>query len=152
MKLKITEPGFQKLNGPVAEVMFEDGVSVTDVSPDQALRISAAMRCETLEGVNPSASAELLRSHEARAEVVPESKRMDSVGAVVEVAKPTPEPAPQGLGEYSREGLEALADKGGIKAIRKVAEHFGVKGTSIRELIDETLEAQAVKKATAAKG
>lgn len=150
MKLKITEPGFEKLSGPIAEVMFEDGVSVSEVTNDQAQRIAAAMRCETLEGVNPSAAAVLLRAHDDRAPVVPEMERgkeEDGPKAVVEVVAPMPAPA----SDHTREDLEAAADKGGIKAVRKIAEQFGVKGTSIKELIDEVLHAQAVARATGAK-
>jgi len=143
MKLRITEPGFQKLTGPIAEVMFEDGVSVNDVTEDQALRISAAMRCETLEGINPSAAAVLLRSLENRAPVVVEMDRGDVPHAVVEVAKPVEKKVQEPANAWTREQLEAVADKSGIKGLREIAVTFGVKATSIKELIDEVLAEQA---------
>lgn len=146
MKLRITEPGFETISSPIAEVMFENGVSVNDVSEDQALRISAAMRCETLEGVNPSAAAVMLREMNTRAGVVVEMARGvetddDDPHAIIEVAKPVAPVAP--THEYTREELEQVADKGGIKGLRAIAAPFGVKGVGIKELIDETLQAQA---------
>lgn len=147
MKLRITEPGFETVSSPIAEVMFENGVSVGEVSEDQALRISAAMRCETLEGVNPSAAAVMLREMNTRAGVVVEMARGAEVEDSVAIAE-TPKPAaPVALAapthKYTREELEQAADKGGIKGLRAIAAPFGVKGVGIKELIDETLQAQA---------
>jgi len=150
MKLKITEKGFENLTGPIAEVMFADGVSVDEVSGEQAQRISAAMRCETLEGVNPSASAEMLRSHAKRADVVAEMKRGEedqTPHAIVEAASPIAK-SEGSADAWTRETLEAVADKGGIKGLRAIAEPLGVKATSIKELITEVLDAQAAKFAT----
>lgn len=143
MKLKITEKGFEHMNGPIAEVMFVDGVSVGDVSEHQAQRIAAAMRCETLEGVNPSTAAALLRSMDDRAPVVAEMERGvegEAPKAIVEVAAPV---VPVVTTTYTREELEGVADKAGIKGLREIAKPFGVKGTSIKELIDEVLKEQA---------
>lgn len=152
MKLRITEPGFTKMNGPIAEVMFVDGVSVDDVSPVQAERIACAMRCETVDGVNPSSSAVLLREYQARAEVVVPMKREDELDvphAVVEtVEHKAPQPIAVPTNVWTRAALEAIADQSGIKGLRDIAASFNVKGTSIKALIDGVMDAQAAKAAT----
>lgn len=43
---------------------------------------------------------------------------------------------------YSRSDLEAIADKDGIAGLRKIADQFNVKGTSIRQLLEVIEKAQ----------
>ncbi len=69
-----------------------------------------------------------------------------NVSAVVETALQTKSDEPEieaKTFEYTAADLEEIAGNGGIKALRKVADKYHVKGTSIAELIKEVLEAQA---------
>jgi hypothetical protein len=46
---------------------------------------------------------------------------------------------------YTREELEALADKGGLPAVREIARMWTRTGRSIQECIEAVLEAQGDK-------
>ena len=45
---------------------------------------------------------------------------------------------------WTREKLEAIADQTGISGIREVSDPLGLKGTSIRGLIDQILSGKIV--------
>lgn len=54
--------------------------------------------------------------------------------------EPATEPAESG--EYTREQLEAIADKRGLKGLREIGDKLSIKGKSIPELIERILKGQ----------
>lgn len=168
---KILERGFESYTGHIGPIEFVDGVTVSEVDELALMRISGAMRVvnvETEEQVG--LTSKLLAGKDDRAEVraplpreiaqaktedrpVAEAKseeptKVEEPAKVEESAKEekTEEPAKvEPLVVYSREELEAIADRAGITGLREIAADFGVKNTSIRGLIEEILKAQDVK-------
>ena len=145
MKIRIDEVGYENYTGQLGMVDFVDGVSVNEVSQSELNRMAVVIRVVNVE------------SEEQVGSLVDMQKNNDYTFPVEEmlVNIPEPEQAPAdsqtptddtaGKTIYSREQLEALADKEGIAGLREVAETFGVKGTSIVGLIQEILDAQALK-------
>jgi len=133
MKIKIIEPGWAGFTGDFGMVEFADGVSVDDVSKVQAAALAGLIAIETLEGANPSASQILLDAHHTSGKVEPARTFVPDTPAVVEAKV------------WTAEELATLADKGGIKAIREVAEPMGLKDNSINDLMAKILAAQAKK-------
>lgn len=145
MKIRIDEVGYENYTGQLGMVDFVDGVSVNEVSQSELNRMAVVIRVVNVE------------SEEQVGSLVDMQKNNDYTFPVEEVLVniPEPEQAPAdsqapaddtaGKAIYSREQLEALADKEGIAGLREVAETFGVKGTSIVGLIQEILDAQALK-------
>lgn len=50
---------------------------------------------------------------------------------------------PEESANYTREELEAIADRAGLRGLREIGESLGVKGKSIPELIEKILNKQA---------
>lgn len=130
-KIKIDVPGWELFTGYLGTVDFVNGVSTREVSPTEVRVIGANIRVvevDSDEQVGPATSMVNARH----------------VSATVEAALETEsaEPEVEVEGKYNEDNLNAMADKGGIKALREVAKEFGVKGVSIQELIKEILEAQ----------
>jgi len=133
MKIKIIEPGWAGFTGDFGMVEFVDGVSVDDVSRVQAASLAGLIGIETLEGVNPSASQVLLDAHHTAAKVT----------TLVNIPDAPVAPAAEKV--WTQDELAALADKGGIKAVREIAEPMGLKDNSINELMAKILAFQAKK-------
>lgn len=127
-KIRLTEPGFEKLTGPFGVIDFVDGVSVDEVSEVEASRIANCVRTEFADdGKNPSDSQRVLDSQHTP---------MDA--EMMHFVVPT-----QTAIKHTREELEALADKEGIVALRAIGDKFGVKGAAIAKLINSIMSAQA---------
>lgn len=138
MKIKITEPGWAGYTGHFGMVEFKDGVSVEDLGRGDAAAIAALVAVEEVEtGKNPSEAQRIVDGQ-------------NNVAPVEAVFVHTPV-APVSSTAHTKASLEELADKHGIKAMREIGETFGVKGTSISELIEKILTAQALAVAAAAK-
>lgn len=137
--------------GMIGPVWFdEDGVSA-EISAEEARRFLAVFGGEIVGGLpedvpsldaavalervalEEAASVEFFERLRFRHDVAPEHRAQ----------APKQEKTAAKDGTYTRETLEALADKGGIKAVREVAVKFGVSNKSVVGLIDEILEAQA---------
>lgn len=131
MKLKLTQPGYESMTGLFGITFFENGVSVTDVPLREARQIAMSIKAEYEDGSDPNPAQNLLESMHN------EAGKVEAPVAGSETKTPASKTA------YTEEELGAIADKEGIKGLRAVAEQFGVKGTSIVELIREILEAQA---------
>jgi hypothetical protein len=130
MKLRLLQPGYENMDGYIGIIEFKDGLSVDDVNEREARQLGLSIRVEFEDGRDPNPAQNLLDSMHNQAPVAGE-----------EPAEPVEPEVPVAL--LTREDLEAVADKGGIKGLRAIAEGFNVKGTSIVELINEILEAQA---------
>lgn len=143
MKIKILDPGYEKLNGYFGTVLFKDGVSVNDVSPAEIQTMAAVVTVVDaktdkqlgvnqifLDSANQSASVPVYKT---RAQLRAEGKLPAS-----SVAKPKVEPR----GAYTREMLEAIADSKGIAGLREIGDQFGARGRGISTLIDDILRRQ----------
>lgn len=157
MQVKITDPGFAGFTGHFGTVWFQDGVS-EQISSAEAERLGCIVKCETLDGVNPSATQrmvdiqnknldELLASGKGvvgadRAAVqIPEANQ---TVAKTEDAGGETKPGVKPDLNFTRADLEALADKEGIAGLRNIGSQHGVKGRSIAEIIDELMQIQAI--------
>jgi len=134
-KIKIDVAGWESFDGYMGTLEFKQGVSVREATPMEIARLGANIRITKVgsdEQIGPSTTMVDTRH----------------VSAVVEVAleresdEPTSEDA---TGGYTEDSLNEIADAGGIKALRKVAAEFGVKGVSIADMVKEILEAQKAK-------
>lgn len=135
-KIRITEPGFAKYTGPIAYIMFENGVSVEPVLPQQAAHIGAIMRVEAIDDARQVGTSVTLKDHmDSRAPKVTPMARMDEA----DLKPATPPKSSSSMPKYTREQLETIADTRGVAGIRDIANQYGLKGRSIIELIDAIL-------------
>lgn len=134
-KVRIDRKGYDKFNGTLGFVEFENGVSVRPLTEREVAVIGASIRLvrvDTDEQVGQG--VKIKEGTKASAEVKkPLAKASD--------AKPV-EAKPL---KYDKDKLEEIASEGGIKAIREIAKEFDVKGVEISKMIDGILEAQAPK-------
>lgn len=136
MKIKITEPGWEKFSGHLGPVEFVDAVSVDHVSVREARRIAGALRVEDVEtGANPSITQAMLDAAEIGIMPTPISAE------VPDEVQPT-DPVEVPPTEYDRASLETIADQGGIAGLRTIGDKLGVKDQSIAGLIDKILGVQ----------
>jgi hypothetical protein len=146
VKLKITQKGFEGFTGYMGTTEFAGGISVSDVSKMDAERIGAALGVEWVEsGKNPSVSQAIVDNHADKAVIV------DPMPRATEVEQPE-QPASAETGDkvvvesektiHTRESLETIADQQGIAGLREIGDGFGVKARSVKELIDEIMNAQ----------
>ena len=125
MKIKIVSPGWESFTGYFGVTEFKDGVSVEEVGVSEAQRLAANVSIVTLEGKDPSAAQAIIDS---RADEMPIVNTPTEAEAPATIVMP-----------HTREELEEIADKGGIKALREIAEKYGVKGKAITEIVSELL-------------
>lgn len=175
MKVKIVQKGYEHFTGQIGITMFENAVSVDDVSYREACALAAIFSVRDAETGKEIGAIERERAVWDNANIpIPPSLKTASQKKVDAGTLKKPDDS-ENLGDetggddqgqaggdgengesgtggedqtgdeftaYTREALEALADEGGIAAIREVGAKFGVKGTSIARLIDEILAAQ----------
>lgn len=135
---KITQPGWENYTGELGGAQFVNGVSVDELDSRQINRIGANLRIETMDGEQLTPHTHVFQEQAVEQSAVHEDSVVESDGPEVVVI------GAQGVvtaeGVYTREQLEALADKGGIAEIRKVSDLLGVKGKSISSLINGILD------------
>jgi hypothetical protein len=140
-RVRLAESGWAGYNGHVGTVLFQDGVSVEPVSFREQQIIGGIIRIESMddgeEGAQLGPSAELLRSRDIDA-------GHDRVSAADTGVAAGPHGEVRLAAErYTRDELEAIADRRGITGLRDIAMPYGIKGRSINELIGEILDMQA---------
>lgn len=132
MKIRMIEDAYKSFTGDFGPVSFVDGVS-REVTFLEAQRIGNLVQVENIEdGTNPSSSQLYLNVQAVPMDV---ALTINSTTGVLAVEAPKPK-------QWTREELEAIADKGGIAGLRQVSEPMGVKDVSIVKLIDKILDAQ----------
>jgi hypothetical protein len=150
--LKLTSKGFETYNGHLNIILFRDGISTTPVPERIADRIAAATACvacdedgntgETLQHVG--IQNRLIDDSKNRAPVAKRLARQSdserSVEERVDLSKALKAPSET---LYTRQDLELLADKAGIKGLRDIGKNWKVTGRAIPELIEKILNAQA---------
>lgn len=149
MKLKLTQAGFETYTGQMGVVMFENGLSVGDVLPIDAIRISAAIGAQWEDGSAANVGEMYLNNMHSPAHVG--GNDINEMSMPVEGAAEKNQSAPEGtevVAEttiYTENSLAEVADKEGIAGLRTIADGLSVKGTSIVGLIAGILKAQAAK-------
>lgn len=138
MKYRITAPGWEGFTGMAGQFEFADGISVEDISRVDASRMACVLALESVEEnpKDPSPAQAILDSyyHEVTTVTLPSAADMPETIKVGKI--------------YTSEELAVVADTGGIKAIRAIADEFtgknpdALRGRSIAELIGKILEAQ----------
>lgn len=139
MRLKLLQAGFENYTGQMGVTFFQNGLSVNEVSEQDARRMAAVLQCETVDGESMNVAQKLLDSMNTEAIVKNVDYASDEQKAEEQPQAPA-EPAPQA--KHTAESLAAIADEHGIAGIREVAEQFSLKGNSIAGLIDAILKAQ----------
>lgn len=134
-KLRIVEPGWENFTGDFGTIDFVDGVSVEPVAPVYARRLANTVRVEEVNedgsaGNNPSDSQRVIDFAATPAEANMNDPVESAVNPVT-IAK-----------LYSKDELMAMADAGGIAALRPIGAGYGVKSNSIAQLVDKILTAQ----------
>lgn len=145
MKIRLVGNGYEALTGMFGDVEFKDGVSVHPVSPNQARFYASITTVENAEDgaeLGDNAQFQSALNMEAQTFNLPTLAELQAAGQVAEVVQTQPE-ATVAQAAHTQASLEAVADKGGIAALRQIAEPLGVKGTSIGKIIDGILKAQA---------
>lgn len=152
-KIRLIGPLFEGYSGYLGPVLFEKGVSVEKVQRNQAIHISHGF---SVEALNDDGEA-VFRIHGG---MIPATANMFVVkdlpvakvsekAPVVEAKNETDgaddhtgsEPVTETT-KYTREELEAIADKSGLQGLRDIGDAIGVKAKSIPALIDKILSKQ----------
>lgn len=151
MKIKLIEQGYDKFSGIFGTVMFENGVSVSEVNDSEARFLAAIMQVRCVEDdSDPGANAQFQKAlrMEAINVTMPTQAQLDAM-----TGDSQPQEEAKGNEEtvgYTRAQLEEIADKSGIGGLREIGDMFNVKATSISKLINAILDAQAMKPVVAA--
>ena len=170
MKIRLLEVGFNKINGFVGDIEFENGVSIEDVTTREANAIASAMRAETFEeDGGPIGGAADVAAKDTKAPVVTPLSRQDDLEEVIvpkgsEVIGVDEVPEDETIHEavavesevesevepesedvsakgYTFDGLALIADEKGIAGLREIADPLNIKGRSVKDLIDGILNA-----------
>lgn len=146
MKLKITSPGYGKFSGFMGGVLFENGVSVDDVSDAEARALGSIMRVESVDtGMQQGDAADLARNrHTPAGKIARFSKSSEQPAPSKPLSVPeTPAAASEAPSKkYTKAELETIADMHGINGLREIGEPLGLRGRGIKELIDAIIDAQ----------
>lgn len=146
MKVKIIEPGWHGLTGQFGVHEFVDGVSVESISDSDARSLASLISIVGLddegnETGNPSDSQAILDTyhHKAAVERLKSVEELDAEAAAAGKLTSTDIVVEK---HYTAEELAEVADKEGIKGLRKIADPIGVKANSIAELIGKIVDFQ----------
>lgn len=154
MRIKIDEVGYEAFDGFLGTVEFKGGISVNSLSEGDINRISSVIRVVDLENPEDEVGA-LAQLSKNGAYIFPVEIPVTNAGdekakeVTQNESKPVEEKTlevKESLPLFTREQLEELADKEGISGLRAIADTFNLKGTSIVNLIDGILNAQALTK------
>lgn len=144
---------YAKHSGIVGAFEFKDGVTVRKLHRREAEMLAAigmhgiaidddgqdVFELKVGQIPAPDSSVEELRAK------MPKLKKSTDEDAAPSSAE-APEEAeyavrqPDERPEYTREQLEAIADKAGLRGLRDIADGYGIKGKSIAELIEKILK------------
>jgi hypothetical protein len=130
MKIRIIQAGMENFTGDFGPVPFESGISSRDVTSLEAQRLAGLVQIETVEDQprNPSMAQVIIDSH-----TTPMDAEM-TAGETKVIQDP--------VKAYTREELEAIADRDGIEGLRPIGNSLHVKSNSIVKLIEAILRAQ----------
>ena len=131
--IKIAQPGYETFSSYMGTLEFKDGISVREPTAREIALIGSNIKIVEVgsedEQIGPSVTMVNTRNISAHVE--------DALEREPE------EPAIKTEPKYTEDELIRLGEDGGIKAVRAIADEFGVKGVSIDGLIAAIMEAQA---------
>lgn len=149
MKVRIAISGWETYTGLLGGVPFVNGVSERDLTALELGKVGATIAVldvETGEQVGPST---IVNGHiqaptvrYSRDEGEQETKSIPVAEVIEEEVVDISD-----VHFYTKEELEEVANKGGIKAIRDIATGYDVRGVQIIQLINGILQAQTNLKA-----
>lgn len=148
-RLKIVSKGFETYTGAFGPVQFVDGLSVDPVPEIFARRIAAATPVmwvddDGKELEDASVAHTLVRDATMRAPVLEESPRQsDAEKRAEDRAKVLKVIDADVMQIYSRNELEAVVEKDGVKALRVIGDKWKVKHKQAIALIDMILAQQS---------
>lgn len=145
--IKIISKGWTAYNGLLGTTWFKDGISVEPLPQSVADRLAAVVSFVEIneDGTETPGGAayRMVTESRQRAPVTRESARQSEAERLEEVRltqlKAEKLPADR---LYTAQELEEAVDAGGIKALRAIADKWGVKERSIPNLIGEILKVQ----------
>ena len=144
-KIRIVGRGFEGFTGQFGMYQFEGGVSVEYLNRAERDRMAAAVPCVEIDedGAEQDAgtAARLLRDAGNVEEPKPGLARQTEEERQREVSDVAKSKFPDRK-LRTREQLEAIADRGGIADLRKIADRWDVRDRSIPALIEKILAAQ----------
>jgi hypothetical protein len=146
MKLRLTQPGYETFTAQMGVTQFVDGISTTDVKPQDAVRIAAQFLCEWEDGTTASVAQSILDHAKATTFSIPVEQNADQAFAkqAADAGILTAQNADRGIEKtYTADDLALIADEHGIKGLRTIAEPLGIKGNSISDLVKAILDKQA---------
>ena len=170
MRVKITQKGWECYNADLAGVLFVNGVSSTDMSRQEAMRLGAFVSVveinEAGEELGPvSPAEEMVRiskmtarvdrstmvsskiqtepTHSPVIENLTDTVADDPIMAARVLQALAEKPLPPKPIALTQVDLEAIASEKGINGLREIGNPLGVKNTSVRGLISEILVAQS---------
>lgn len=143
MKVRLTQPGFETYTGQMGVIFFEGGLSQGDVLPIDAIRLAAVFNAEWEDGTPANVAQRLIDEAHTPA---PVAEPIPAEDPVVPQGEPLATSVVEAPKTYTEEELGAIADKEGIAGLRVIADSLGLKGNSIRGLIDAIMKAAGAPK------
>jgi len=148
MKIRLKQPGFETYTAQMGVHFFDNGLTLSNVKPSDAVRLAAQFLCEWEDGTPVSVAQSLLDHSHMTTETIGRERNADEA-----LAEQASEAAARAHIEavanakrdakiYTKAELEAIADKEGIKGLRTIATPLGIKGNAINEIVAEILAAQ----------
>lgn len=149
MKIKFIAPDLAAFTGMYGAIEFKDGVSLTHVADHEVRLYGAITSIEVIgDDFTPEKSYDEVKHLAAVSTTLPtlaEIRNRAALAVAAIMAPPAgqmPETAAPSV-IYTKEQLEAIADKQGIAGVRGISDALNVRGTSISKLIAGILAAQA---------
>jgi hypothetical protein len=150
MKIKFIAPDLAKFSGMYGSIEFVDGVSVEHVTQADVDLYGAISTIEVLGDdftpEMPYSEAKHLVATMTSLPTLAELQAQAASAVHAMMAPPGADLAPELVAPavlYTKEQLEAIADKEGIAGLREIGTPLNVRATSISKLIQEIMEAQA---------
>lgn len=138
-KVKVDMVGFEHYTGLLGSVPFTNGISDRPITDDEASRLGASVKLVKVDNNEQVGAATIMAN--AR-NLQKEAKPVEAAPVEKPRAREAEKQVAKVALEYDRDKLEEIASEGGIKAVRKIADTFDVKGVQINALIEGILEAQ----------
>jgi hypothetical protein len=144
MKLRLKQEGYETYTGQMGTVFFDNGLSITDVKPIDAVRIAAQFICTWEDGSTASVAQSILdHSHMTVGDCRQEVNADQAIATqAAEAATLSGATRTESVGVITAEKLSEIADRDGIKGLRAIAEPLGIKSNSIADMMRAILEKQ----------
>ncbi len=143
-QLRITERGWETYTGLLGRIMFENGLSVGPVTDMDMERVGAVVSVVDA-GTNRQVGAaqSVNDTYNSPAPVVEPMKVSEGTGGEG-ASEEQVAPNAKRVKIWTEQELYEVADKGGINAVREIAEPMKVKAVAIRDLVKRIVAHQAV--------